>query len=141
MYQPEGAHMQVCKHIWTKIILWWTYFPSYLYIYVILFLWRHCVLRLTERPEQVTSPTLTLEWFFLGLSNLRMVISGSISGSSAHEMLTHPQQSMRRKPPNPQNLPGLWWNMFSYSNIKVLNVGTLLLFFSILSIVCFMYRQ
>lgn len=30
----------------------------------------------------------TLLWFFLGLSNLRMLIFSSISGSSAHETLT-----------------------------------------------------
>lgn len=48
------------------------------------------------------SPALTLEWFFLGLSNLRMVISGSISGSSAHEKLTHLSRLWGLTPKSPK---------------------------------------
>ncbi len=58
------------------------------------------------------SPALTLEWFFLGLSNLRMVISGSISGSSAHETLTHLSRLWGETSKSPRNLSGLCWKVF-----------------------------
>ncbi|MED6279606.1 hypothetical protein CHARACLAT_002512 [Characodon lateralis] len=60
-----------------------------------------CELRLTERPDRDQRPLFNYEWFFPGLSNLRMVILGSISGSSAHEMPTLLSRVYDGEPPYP----------------------------------------
>lgn len=89
-YPSTGVYFQMCNHMWSVIIDTFSSFlcQVILFLYTFAFSVDSACGGSQSGLNNTSGPALNLEQSFQGLSNLRMVIIGSISGSSAHEMLT-----------------------------------------------------